>query len=374
MLVRLWLKLLALIAILLIPLVFIQMKQQEEALSLFYEVTNSEVQDEVLAGYLDDLRTLSKLDTENAETYEAKFRKVVELRAVQQDLRTIQSAILHEIQSSSQFNLLITILASLCVSALVARSIVRRFQVIAAENKLIWQKEQDLKSMRRWQNLAKTLVHEIRGPLTPIKLLSSTLAERTVEIEDADQREFFNESTGVILSQVQTVEGMLLGFSQFAKLPEPQLEAVSADDLISRFLNLHAGDFSDRIDFQFEYSEESKALLLADRQLIFNIFYNMVKNAYEANPSRIVVRFGVKVWEEFAAIDISGNGVTIPEEIASEMFTFRFSGNKSPDSANLGIGLTISKQVALDHGGNLSLLTNDSDRGVTFRLELRRKK
>jgi signal transduction histidine kinase len=111
-----------------------------------------------------------------------------------------------------------------------------------------------------------------------------------------------------------------------------------------------------------------------DPVLLQRLFFNLMRNAHEANrDQKITVTLSVEQDESKTCVRINNTGVPISESLAQRLFDPRISRKSSSSGINMGLGLAICRKIALDHGGDLSLVENSKERGVTFQLELPRQ-
>jgi len=221
-----------------------------------------------------------------------------------------------------------------------------------------------------WRDIARKIAHEIKNPLTPIKLS----AERLLKQYERDDRyrEVLSKAIGTIIAEVENITEMVNEFSHFARFPDTRLgkhDIIAIIDDILAFLK----DASLNRDLQFEFThEESNVYLLVDsmqvRRAILNVIYNSI-NAIEKSgvisihgyPSKDVAGDGEKY-----VLSISDNGVGIDPEIADRVFDPYFSTS----SEGSGLGLAIVEKIVLDNSGRIWL---ESEPGkTTFYMEFKR--
>lgn len=215
-----------------------------------------------------------------------------------------------------------------------------------------------------WEEVARRLAHELKNPLTPIRLAVETLRNAHAR-KHPRFAELFEESTPAILEEVDRLRRTLDGFSRFARLPALVLAEVELGGLIDQLLPLwREGEMS--------VEREGAATLTplqADRDQLSQVLLNLVTNARQAQESRgrCVVRL-LEPSEATVAIEVEDDGPGIPEAEQARVFQ-PYVTTKREGS---GLGLAISRRIAEEHGGALELLPPTALRGARFRLTLKR--
>jgi signal transduction histidine kinase len=212
-----------------------------------------------------------------------------------------------------------------------------------------------------WQEVARRLAHEIKNPLTPIKMSLETL----IALERRSDPRFaamFQQSAGAVLEEVERLRRTVDEFSQFARLPRPQLQRVDLSELVGQVLALYAPG---KVTYR---SELERGLMVdADRDQLTQVLVNLVKNGEEAmaeTGGEVVVRTGSDPHRAFVEVEDQGPGV--PPEQRGRIF----EPYVTTKAGGTGLGLPIAARIAMEHGGSLQLL--DSARGARFRLSLPR--
>jgi nitrogen fixation/metabolism regulation signal transduction histidine kinase len=217
-----------------------------------------------------------------------------------------------------------------------------------------------------WQEIAQRLAHEIRNPLTPIKLSAQRMLKKHGE-NAPDLDKVLPPAVASIIAEVDNLETMLREFGDFAKLPMPRPEDFSLRTLLAEvgavYWNLSS---TVRIDF----AEVPESLVVsADRDQLKRVFANLFTNAIQAMPDGGVlsVRADVvkKAQKGFCRIAVSDTGVGIPETDMDSIFDPYFTTKAS----GTGLGLAIVQRIVFDHGGNV-WAESDGARGTTFFIDL----
>lgn len=367
---RIWLKIFVIAMLVAIPLLLIGYFQEQESLQLVFGIFKSQNKTEIFDTQIENLKFLAKLDPANASSYKRQFEEIMNAKLEFHELEALRPNLLTSLQFQTLRNTVLILVISLILSFLISRTIVKTFKQLIDERKKNWKRLEDLKSLGRWQQVARALVHELRAPVTPIKLISSSLVEKHENLADDDFKLFLNEGSHIITSKVTQIEDMLTKFTSFAKLPEAQPQPVDLQHFLVTFLKTYEKSFAEFVQFKTDIAQLQSPQIPMDEKLIHNCLFNLIKNAKEANSgNQIIVSIKISQYKSETYIDIQNSGQLIPTDRVDSIFDWSFS-TKKMGSQNFGIGLTVSKKVALDHGGDLYLLTNDATNRVTFRLQL----
>jgi two-component system nitrogen regulation sensor histidine kinase NtrY len=217
-----------------------------------------------------------------------------------------------------------------------------------------------------WQEIAQRLAHEIRNPLTPIKLSAQRLLKKYGE-KTAEFEKVLQPAVASIITEVDNLETMLREFGNFAKLPVPMPSAVPLRGLLEEvgavYRHLSA-------TVHIELSEVPETLSVsADRDQMKRVFANLFTNAIQAMPEggTLSVRADTvkKAQKGYCRIAIRDVGVGIPEADLDRIFDPYFTTKKG----GTGLGLAIVRRIVFDHGGNV-WAESDGSRGTTFFIDL----
>lgn len=206
-----------------------------------------------------------------------------------------------------------------------------------------------------WREMAKQVAHEIKNPLTPMKLTLQHL-DRIM-----DEKNESRKSLSTLLNQVDTLDQIVTSFSHFAKMPDPENETFNILLELEKIVDLHPDK---KIIFRPDIDE---ALVNADKKLFGRIFNNLILNAYQAmssvkRPSLII---SAKKEETNIILIFQDNGMGISDGIKDKVFIPNFS---TKDSGS-GIGLAVAKRGIEHTGGNIWFESN-APQGTVFYIEL----
>ncbi|MFB6342260.1 ATP-binding protein [Saccharicrinis sp. FJH62] len=210
-----------------------------------------------------------------------------------------------------------------------------------------------------WRQMARQIAHEIKNPLTPMKLSIQHLQRARTE---GDERfnEFFKKTTKTLVEQIDNLSRIASEFSSFSKMPESKPEVV---DIIER-AGVAVDLFVDTPNVKVSLKNSSQSILVyADREQLKQVFNNLIKNAIQSVPQDRKGIITVTVTEEngFARVQITDNGKGIPEDSRSKLFEPNFTTK----SSGMGLGLAITKNIVINSGGDIWFETVEN-KGTTF--------
>jgi len=224
----------------------------------------------------------------------------------------------------------------------------------------------ELEKMQRldaWKEVARRIAHEIKNPLTPIKLSAERL-ERKFGPTVTDP--VFTQCTGLIVKQVEHLQEMVREFSSFAKLPEVTLVPDRIEPLLREAVSVFSGSHS---SIRWTLRTEDVPRVMLDREAMGRAIYNILLNAAEVladqDGGRVETVLYARKRKGRVYIEISDNGPGIKPEEQSRMFEPYYSTKRS----GTGLGLTIVKSIVSDHHGHIRVKPNEPA-GTTFVIEL----
>jgi two-component system nitrogen regulation sensor histidine kinase NtrY len=214
-----------------------------------------------------------------------------------------------------------------------------------------------------WQDIAKKIAHEVKNPLTPIKLSTERIIKKW-EKKDADFDEVFRRSTNMIVKEVESLKRLVDEFSKFGTLPEIQKTPTSLSTIIDEVINLYK-DYKN-IEIHATYPENAPLLEL-DGEQMRRVLINIFDNAVQAmnNSGKIDVTLHFDALSNIAHIEIADNGPGITSTYKERLFEPYFSTKKD----GTGLGLPIASRVIKEHGGSISVRDNKPN-GTIFILEI----
>jgi nitrogen fixation/metabolism regulation signal transduction histidine kinase len=215
-----------------------------------------------------------------------------------------------------------------------------------------------------WKEMARQVAHEVKNPLTPMKLSVQYLLKAWEDGKpdfDARLRRFRD----AMLEQIETLSAIASEFSYFAKLPETRKAEADLREILQNVLEF------------FQTNEEGvhirrgampdSAKVLVDRDQMLRVFNNVVRNAIQAIPADREGRVEVRLYrrDRYFWVEIADNGTGIPEEIRDRIFTPNFTTKGS----GMGLGLAMTKTIIENMDGDIKFQT-ETNRGTTFYIRI----
>jgi two-component system, NtrC family, nitrogen regulation sensor histidine kinase NtrY len=200
-----------------------------------------------------------------------------------------------------------------------------------------------------WREMAKQVAHEIKNPLTPMRLTVQSF-QRKFDSEDPDLKQKLNDYTKTLIQQIDTMSSVASAFSNFASMPAQQNETLNVVEVVEFSLDIFNEEY-----IHFE-SDEEEIITIMDRTQLIRIITNLVKNAIQAIPEEqeeksIVV--AVKRVNNNVNITVKDNGIGIELENTEHIFEPKFTTKTS----GMGLGLGIIKNIIENYKGTITFET-----------------
>jgi len=215
-----------------------------------------------------------------------------------------------------------------------------------------------------WREMAKQVAHEIKNPLTPMKL-SVQHFQRTWSEGKADSKKRLDRFTEDMVGQIEILSNIASEFSNFAKMPAPKNEVFSLLSVLDRVVGLY--NKSELVEVSFNAGDLEAANIFADSDQMHRVFNNLVKNAIEAIPDGIKGKVQIQLRSDHKhfEIEVRDNGVGIPKERYEQIFVPSFTTR----STGMGLGLAIVKNIVEGAGGSVRF-TSQEGQGSAFFVRL----
>jgi signal transduction histidine kinase len=219
-----------------------------------------------------------------------------------------------------------------------------------------------------WRELARRLAHELKNPLFPLQLTIENL-QRARQVSPEQFDEVFRESTSTLLAELDNLKTIVGRFSDFAKMPAPQVEPVNLNQIVNEVVRLFEAQINapgrPRVETILQLAEPIE-LVAVDPDQIRRALRNLVLNALDAMPYGGTLTIRTQNLDGKVALEISDTGEGLTPEECERLFTPYYTTKQH----GTGLGLAIVQSVVSDHKGTISV-QSEPGKGTTFRIELK---
>jgi signal transduction histidine kinase len=237
---------------------------------------------------------------------------------------------------------------------------------------LLAQKERLVQTERvaAWRELARRLAHELKNPLFPLQLtVENLIRARSQSPEQFD--EVFSESSRTLLGEITNLKTIIGRFSEFSKMPQPQLQQVQVNDVLQGVAQLYQAQFEvpgrAPIACKLELDIHLPTIA-ADPDLLHRAISNLVLNAMDAMPTGGTLTLRSRSDTDKVMLEVCDTGSGLTREECERIFTPYYTSKQH----GTGLGLAIVQSVVSDHGGRISV-RSEPGQGSTFVIELPRE-
>ena len=234
---------------------------------------------------------------------------------------------------------------------------------------LLNQKERLVQTERvaAWRELARRLAHELKNPLFPLQLTVENLV-RARELGQMEFDEIFRESSRTLLVEISNLKAIIGRFSEFSKMPQPQLQAVQVNEVLRDVAQLFQAQLQSPgkppIICKLDLDVKLPAIA-ADQQLLHRVVSNLVLNAMDAMPQGGTLTLRSKREDGKVIMEVVDTGSGLTPEECERIFTPYYTSRQH----GTGLGLAIVQSVVSDHGGKIGVISQPGY-GTTFVIEL----
>jgi nitrogen fixation/metabolism regulation signal transduction histidine kinase len=221
------------------------------------------------------------------------------------------------------------------------------------------QKLAETERQEAWQLMARQVAHEIKNPLTPMRLsvqsFQSQYQRNKITKTDVD------EFSKTMIQQIDTLSTIATAFSDFAKMPDYQVEIVEVNEVIKFTLDIFKGE-----DIIFS-PHETPLYVSIDKTRLIRVITNLIKNAIQATKDNehCHVEISVKEENESVIITVKDNGTGIPTEIIDRIFEPQFTTK----SSGMGLGLSMVKKIIDKSNGKIEVIS-EPNQPTIFKISL----
>jgi len=215
-----------------------------------------------------------------------------------------------------------------------------------------------------WREMAKQVAHEIKNPLTPMKLNIQYLQRAKAEGNEHYDA-FFERVTKSLIEQIDTLSEIATEFSNFAQIPKAKNEVFNLIEIIHNVCSLFEAE--QNINFKVKTNRLHEIKIFVDKEQLSRAFLNLIKNGIQAIPPDKIgeIDIEIKKVKSMALISISDNGSGISQDAQEHLFEPNFTTKTS----GMGLGLSIVRNIINNFGGQIWLQRSESS-GTTFQIEI----
>ena len=213
-----------------------------------------------------------------------------------------------------------------------------------------------------WQEMAKQVAHEIKNPLTPMKL-SMQFLQKVIESNAPNVKEITASTANTIINQIDHLSSMAGEFSQFAQIGNAKPSRQHLQKVLVFLKQLYDASTSANFDWEMD---DQPIYIMSDETYINRLFTNLLQNAVQSGKEGTIVNISVKLFKQndYAMIKVEDSGTGISEDLWPKIFVPNFTTK----SSGTGLGLAMSKRIAEQAGGDISFTS--SENGTCFTVSL----
>jgi signal transduction histidine kinase len=237
---------------------------------------------------------------------------------------------------------------------------------------LVQQRDRLVQSERvaAWRELARRLAHELKNPLFPLQITVENLVRSRESAPDIFD-EVFRESTATLLAEIANLKAIIGRFSDFSKMPQPQLQPLQLNEVVRQVMALHEAQFHAEgrpaIAARLEL-DDGLPEIEADPELLHRALSNLVLNALDAMPEGGTLTVRTRSLANGVRLEVADSGSGLTPEECSRLFTPYYTTKHH----GTGLGLAIVQSVISDHNGSIGV-ESAPGKGATFRIDLPKK-
>ena len=244
-------------------------------------------------------------------------------------------------------------------------------QLVTEYNNMVDKLDESAKQLAKgeretaWREMAKQVAHEIKNPLTPMKL-SIQFLTRSWANGNSDFESVLTKVSSTLVQQIDTLSSIATEFSSYAKLPQPKAQNLNLVEVLENVVLLY--QTVENADVTSDFGGHTNVPAFVDKEQMTRVFVNIIKNATQAIPEgvrgKIHVSLDVKD-DSKIVVRIADNGCGIPDEIREKLFTPNFTTK----SSGSGLGLAMVRNMVVNANGDITF-ESEVGKGTTFIITL----
>jgi nitrogen fixation/metabolism regulation signal transduction histidine kinase len=242
-------------------------------------------------------------------------------------------------------------------------------ELVKQYNKMVQQLEQSANALAKseregaWREMARQVAHEIKNPLTPMKL-SIQYLQRAIQTDQPNVQQLTSNVATTLIEQIDHLSKIAADFSQFANIGNKRVEEIDLHSVLRSLVDLYTSN--PRVKLQ--WNQVSQPIIMrADKTHMNRLFTNLLTNAVDACSEARECFLSIKerIESNSVVVSIQDNGEGIPAEMQSKIFTPNFTTKTS----GTGLGLAMCKSIVEQAGGSIWFETVEGE-GTTFFVRL----
>lgn len=233
-------------------------------------------------------------------------------------------------------------------------------------NKLELSKEKLAQTQRQiaWREMAKQVAHEIKNPLTPMKLSVQHLG-RALNISKEENQVILKDFQEKMLQQIHLLTEIADEFSNYAELPKGKMKEVDLTEIINKIINLFKHE--SHVTFNLNFQNNSSFRVIGDENQLIRLFNNLIQNSLQAMDHRGDITLNLSQKENNVILSFIDSGPGILKDIQEKIFEPKFTTK----TTGKGLGLALACQIILNHGGKINLV-KDRSKGAEFKITFKK--
>jgi two-component system nitrogen regulation sensor histidine kinase NtrY len=233
-------------------------------------------------------------------------------------------------------------------------------------HELVEQRERLVQSERvaAWRELARRLAHELKNPLFPLQITVENMQRARDQYPDQFE-EVFREGTGTLLAELSNLKQIIARFSDFARMPAPEMQPVNFNELVAENVKLFGAQLEKAGVRAVTALDPHLPAVHADPEQMTRVLRNLMLNAIDAMPQGGTLTLRTEAVAGGVRLEVSDTGQGLTPEECARLFTPYYTTK----THGTGLGLAIVQSVVSDHKGRISV-ESAPGKGATFRIEL----
>ena len=212
--------------------------------------------------------------------------------------------------------------------------------------------------------MAKQVAHEIKNPLTPMKLSVQHLG-RALDISKGRNQDTLKDFQEKMLQQIRILTEIADEFSNYAELPKGKMQELDLIETIHKIINLFKHE--EKVKFNLNFQKDSYFGLIGDENQLIRLFNNLIQNSLQAMDYNGNIKLNLSLEGNNIIVSFMDSGPGIPIEIQDKIFEPKFTTK----TKGKGLGLALACQIILNHKGKISLV-KERAMGTEFKITFKK--